>query len=849
MYTQVVDPADSCCTLLRYSPLPGLRYFLRVEGSDITSEIAWFETPEELDAPMIEPKSNLTHPVVFRDFSVTGALRSARLYVTGLGLYWVQINEKRVGQEYLTPNCNDYDDHVQYQSYDVLEHLQSGNRIEIHLGDGWYKGRFGLQHLENIYGSTYLACAKLVLNYEDGHRETVRTDEHWRCRQSAVASSNIYDGEIVDATRDCTATYPVTLVNPGLNLVPRTSLPILVQHQIRPILITSPSGEQILDFGQNFAGFVSFRCKLNQGQTLRLQAGEVLQNGCFYRENLRTAKAEYVYTSDGTQKAVAPQFTFYGFRYMLVEGMDSVNPDDFVGCVLYSDLEQTVSIKTDNGKINRLLQNCLWGQRSNFVDVPTDCPQRDERLGWTGDAEVFSKTACYQMNCQAFYAKYLQDISIDQKQMGGIVPMFSPTMKQGQNGCAVWTDAATIIPWNLYQFYGDTELLRSHFPMMEAHVQTIIREDQAHGAKRLHNFGFHLGDWLSQDGMTANSLKGATDEFFIASAYYYQSVKLTALAADALQETEKASYYCGIAEEIKSAILREYFTPNGRLSIDTQTAYTICIMFGLWVDKARLIEGFASRLKRDCYTIRGGFVGAPQLIQSLISCGLENEAFRILFSEAYPGWLHCVNLGATTIWERWNALNPDGSISSTGMNSLNHYSFGAVAEAFYGYIAGLQPAAPGFKKVSIAPKFNYRLRNLEFSYLSVSGMFQVNYCISPDNQIHLEVIIPYGAEATLYLPDREPQILSGGKYQFTVTTDIDYRHPFSVDSAIADLVANPQPSELLKKAAPVLYYFLSTNDMGLNGMSLRELTRLDSFKVPEDRIIALDQALRAITVG
>lgn len=840
VYSQPLELTQSFGTELVFQPEKESRYRLVIHCGSYASDPAYFETGTNFDARFITPCEPLTAPVLLRRFACGEKLRSARLYITGVGLYEAYLNGKKVGNEYLTPYCTDYNSCLQYQTFDVTDALQQENCLEIMLGDGWYKGRFGLKHRENIYGSEYAAAAKLVMRYSDGSCCVLTTDESWLARPSHVTFNNIYDGETQDDTRDTSQTCACRFCEKTFPVKERRSLPVVVHETLTPTLIRSPKGEQILDFGQNFSGFVSFSVPLQKGQTVRLTAGEVLQKGCFYRENLRTAKATFCYTSDGVRKTVAPHFTFYGFRYMLVEGMNRVDPADFTGNVIYSALRQTACIQTGNPKMDRLLQNCLWGQKSNFLDVPTDCPQRDERLGWTGDAQVFSRTACYQMDCRAFYDKYLMDIASDQAQRNGALPVYSPSFGDAENAYSVWGDAATIIPWNLYLFYGDKSLLRKHFPIMESYVQSIYRQDK----NRLYDFGFHLGDWLSQDGNSPSALKGATDEYLIASVYYYNSAKLTAQAAQALTMPEKEHFYSELAQQIRQAILNEYFTPSGRLAVDTQTAYTICITFDLYKEKQKLLDGFRARLVKDCYKIKGGFVGATQLIQALIKMDMTEEAFRILYAEAFPSWLYCVNLGATTIWERWNSLSPDGSISGTEMNSMNHYSFGAVAESFYGYIAGLQPVKPAFKQAVIEPKFNYRLQKLEFAFDSASGRYVVNYS-AQGNTILLHVEIPFGASAELILPDLR-KMLDAGSYDFTFPSPVEMEHPFSIEMPMCELFANEKSAALLKAIAPTAYQFLTTSDLGVNGMPLRALAGIDAFAAMGSKMELIDKKLRAL---
>ena len=845
IYNKELDYSHNYATDIDLDLEKETRYVVSITCGEENGK-GYFETGTNFDCPFISPEKDISHPVVFKRFVAEKQVKSARLYVTGLGLYEAFINGQKVGNEFLTPNCNNYNAYLQYQTYDISDSVKKENIIEIALGDGWYKGRFGLRHRENIFGDKYVTAAKIIICYEDGTKAVISTDDTWSARASFVTSSSIYDGECVDYTRKIKETFAVRYVASIWHVTERISPAIVVKHTIKPVLYVSPRGEQILDFGQNFSGFVSINCKLKYGQRVRLVAGEVLQNECFYRDNLRSAKAEFVYISDGEQRIVRPQFTFFGFRYMLVEGIDQVSAQDFIGNVIYSDLENTTTIDTANEKMNRLLSNCLWGQRSNFVDVPTDCPQRDERLGWTGDAEVFSGTACYQMDCRAFYEKYLTDLRVEQIELNGGIPGYAPSFyEEKESSRSIWADASTIIPWNLYRYYGNKEVLKKHFPLMKDYADFIINQDNENGGSRLYNFGFHLGDWLSQDGISPNALKGGTSEYFIASVYYYNTIKVVADTAAILSDCENEKYYREIQDAIKKAILSEYFTQTGRLAIDTQTAYVICAKFDLYANKEKLTKGFAKRLKKDNYQIKGGFVGATQLVQSMIKCGLVDDAFRVLYNESFPGWFYCVNLGATTIWERWNSLNPDGSISGTEMNSLNHYSYGAVAEAFYAYIAGLCNEEVAFKKFTIRPQFNYRLKKLDFSYESVAGRFIINYQLQKNKKVGFYIEIPYGVQATFEYGKIKKELTVGANV-FEIELDCDLGKPFSVDSKVCDLLSYEKSSEVIKQVAPALHRYITHNDIGINGDSFRKLCSIAAFSIPQASFDLINEKLKEV---
>ena len=755
----------------------------------------------------ITPSAALDCPVLWRDFPA-GDVAQATLEITGLGLYRAMINGQRVGADYLTPGFNDYDDRLRVQTYDVTGLLAANNRLSVWLGNGWYKGRLGLDGgRENTWGDRYLLAARLTLRHKDGSESILETDERWLAARSPIMSGNIYDGEVRDDTREAGDPVPCVVADVTYNVQAPVSPAIRVVEELHPSLIVTPKGEKVLDFGQNAAGIIRFVNRLPKGQTLRIQTGEVLQQGCFYRENLRSAKSEFMYTSDGVVKDVEPTFTFFGFRYAKVEGLETVDPADFTMLVLSSDLRPTLRCETSHQKLNRLMKNTFWGLRSNFVDVPTDCPQRDERLGWTADTQVFVNTACYLADCKAFYRKYMQDLRADQtRYYGGDVPAYSPSLKGAAvHGGAVWADAATIIPWNIYCNYGDEELLRETYPLMRDYVEYQIAEDIKNGGTHLLFPAFTFGDWLAQDGMTDQSLKGGTEDAFIQAVYLMQSVRLTAQAAEVLGEAQDAHRYAHLADEIREALMEEYITPGGRLALDTQTAYVLALKHGLYRDKAKLIACFRTRLKKDFYRITCGFTGAPLMLPVLLENGMTDVAYRMLLSEEFPGWLYSVNLGATTIWERWNSLEADCSISGTGMNSLNHYAYGSVCEAVFAHVCGLRNAAPGWKAATIAPKLNGRIRHSNIVFDSPAGQWTVAWNIRDDGSVLLDAIVPEGATATVVLPDHPDnatETVAGGSYHWQYQPTVDYLHPYSVQSMMMELLENEEAVRLLTEKAP-----------------------------------------------
>ena len=800
----------------------------------------------------ITPSVDIACPLLFRQFQADD-VASAELQITGLGLYCAFLNGERVGDRYLSPGFNDYQAYLRYQTYDVSHLIRQENRLTVLLGNGWYKGRFGLDGGRgNTYGDRLLLAVKLTITHRDGAKTTLATDSDWLATSSCITQNGIYDGESRDDTLPTGSPVPCVPAELPCEPEPDFSPPIRSRITLTPALIVSPKGEYILDFGQNMAGIVRFVNRLPRGRTIRLRFGETLQSGCFYNENLRSAAAVYEYTSDGAEKLVEPYFTFYGFRYALVEGLDAPDPADFSALALQSDLKKTIEAQTDSAKINRLLENALWSQRSNFLDVPTDCPQRDERLGWTGDAQVFCATACYQMRCKDFYRKYLRDLREDQtRHYRGDIPMFSPSLGGAAGpGGAVWADAAVIIPWTLYRFYGDITLLNESYPMMRDYAETLIAKDQAGGERHIPRSGFTFGDWLALDGVNEQAFKGGTDDCYILSVYYWNSVRLCALAAGELGLRKDAARYAALASEIREAILDEFFTRSGRLSIDTQTGYVLALSFGLYRDKDVLLQGFRSRLKRDSYRMKTGFCGTPLLLPALLQNGMADEAFRFLYNDSFPGWLYCVNLGATTIWERWNSILPDGAISASGMNSLNHYAYGSVAEAVYGDIAGLRCGEHGWKSAVIAPKIDRRMRFIRVAYDSPCGRYVSEWRRGRDGSITLEVTIPPGTRARIippHHPDNRVFDEGAGGFSMTYQPAVDLLHPWSADSLLIDLMNDPAASALIQAKIPALYHALSSEESALLYDSLASVAQM--LPMIDERLLPqLDAQLKAISI-
>ena len=878
---------------------PETRYYWKVRvwadnGESAESPAAWFETAKGGDwkADWITPCTPKEMQMsVFKTFSVTKPVARCRMYLTGVGLYELYINGEKQGDECLLPGFCDYDTWIQYQTWEIT--LQSGeNEIEVLLGDGWYKGWYGLRQTQENYGDRLACIGELHIFYEDGTAEVITTDPTWQARKSRVVSSGIYPGEVYDAALDISETFPVEKADLDKGkLSPRLSPPIKIHERIKPVeLIHTPAGETVLDMGQNMVGWLGFHCKAPKGTKLYFQFGEILQDGNFYNDNLRTAKAEFTYIADGNECDVRQHFTFYGYRFVKITGWDG-EPDvnDFRGLAIHSEMEELGDIETSDPLVNQLIHNAKWGQKGNFVDVPTDCPQRDERYGWTGDAQIFSGTACFNMDTYAFYTKYGKDIYAEQQKLNGSVPDVVPVANYPGDGSTAWGEAATVIPWNVYLHYGDKGILKRQYASMKAWVDYMKGEDDRSGGRRLWQSGFHYGDWLALDGNVEGGVYGATDPHLIASGYYYHSTMIVAKAAKLLGKEADAEAYGRLAEEIRNAFIREYFTPAGNLSVDTMTAYVVVLYMGLTPDYAyeRVRRGLLNKLKKNRYHLNTGFVGTPYLCRMLSENGMNDLAYHLLLEKGFPGWLYEVLMGATTVWERWNSVLPDGKISGTEMNSLNHYAYGSIVEWMYRNMLGIQPMeeGAGFKKFRVAPAPNYQISWAKGCLRSAAGMIKSSWTID-GKKLKMIVTVPFDAEAEIVLPDadvKEIKKLRGkgesnggssadsvcessdsnnsgirritqtgssvtveaeaGTYIFEYEPTKPYRKVYSIDSPMEELMENPKTRKILEEN-----YLCRFKNIPFEKelFTLEELMNGPFTSLPREEWEALDAKLRSV---
>lgn len=817
------EQADSLAYPVELALEPRTRYFWQVTvlsdaGEEADSEVQWFETSkmsEEWTGKWLTCDSTeKRHPIFSKEIAPAKEVAKARLYVTGLGLYEAYIDGKKVGDEYLTPYSNNYNRWVQYQTYDITDQIAGGGKLSILLGNGWYKGRFGFSAFEDkgYYGNEWKVIADVVLTYTDGTEEVIGTDESWTVTRSRIMFSNLYDGEQIDATApELPAEEPTVCDAPKGRLEARRSLPVVAHEHIKPVeLIHTPAGEQVFDMGQNFAGIFTFRVKEPAGTKIHIQTGEVLQKGNFYNENLRSAKSEYIYISDGNETVIRPHFTYYGYRYVKVEGVSDLKIEDFTGLALYSDIEMGGDVETGHDLVNQLVSNVRWGMKGNFIDVPTDCPQRDERMGWTGDTQVFSPTATFLADTYAFYSKYLHDMYTEQMDLDGMVPDVVPSAGVHSTAC-VWGDSSCIIPWNMYQFYGDKKILENQYDSMRNWVDYISRVDgDNHGWRSV----FHYGDWLALDNPSGKTdeVMGGTDEGYIANVYYAASAGIVAKAARVLGYEADAKTYQALCDEQFEEVKKEYFSQTGRCCIKTQTALILALKYHLSEN-----EELTKKTLRLLFQISGdklktGFTGMPLMCPVLSENGMNDLAYTLLLNEDYPGWLHEVKLGATTVWERWNSLDENGDISSTGMNSLNHYAYGSILEWVFRYVTGFRVSEehPGSRHLLIAPTLNWKLKRAKGSYHSAAGTYETSWELADPSHVTVKVTVPFGCTAEIVLPLVSQETLAdqsnplfadvrdgkcfvgAGTYEVSYETTKPAKKMYSTYTPIQELVNNPE---------------------------------------------------------
>lgn len=710
-------------------------------------------------------------PMLRTTFAVEGEIQAARAYITSLGLYEAELNGERVGDQVFTPGWTSYDSRLQYQTYDVTDLLQPGeNAIGVMLGDGWYRGYLGWSDRRNLYGERLALLLQLRITYTDGRVQVVGSDASWKATTGPILMSDIYNGERYDARLEqpgwSRAGYgegdwiDVRLVDhPKDILIAPAGPPVRRIEEIAPVAILhTPAGETVFDMGQNMVGWVRLRVRGDAGTTVTLRHAEVLdRDGNFYTDNLRNAAQTVRYTlKGGGEEVYEPRFTFQGFRYVAVDGLPGApTTESLTGIVIHSDMTPTGSFETSNTAINQLQHNIVWGQKGNFLDVPTDCPQRDERMGWTGDAQVFAPTAAFNMDVAGFFTKWLGDLAADQKPNGAIPFVIPDVLTRGSRiggGATGWADAGVVIPWTLYLVYGDTRILEAQYESMRAWVGYM---QQRAGEDFIWDGDFHFGDWLAYSTDRSDYPGATTDKDLIATAYFAYSTSLLQRIAAILGREDDAARYGTLVNDIKEAFRSEYVTPNGRMASNTQTAYALALSFGLMPEgqEAQAARRLAQDVRAFGNHLTTGFLGTPLLSQSLSDHGYLDVAYALLNQDTYPSWLYPITMGATTIWERWDGIKPDGSFQNPGMNSLNHYAYGAIGAWLYRVVASLEadPEEPGYKHLRVQPQPGGGLTRARAALNTMYGL-AVSAWELVDGQFRLDVTVPPNTHATVRLP-------------------------------------------------------------------------------------------------
>ncbi|MFV0503526.1 MAG: family 78 glycoside hydrolase catalytic domain [Lachnospirales bacterium] len=783
---------------------PATKYYCQVKISDNSETSPWSDVfyfltslEEKWCSPFISAEIgnyiNESKGTYLRgEFNIEKTIQSAYGFTTSLGLYNFYLNGKKVGNDEMTPGWTSYNRNLLYQSYDVTDYLKKGeNCAGALLGAGWYKGVIGLTKARNNYGEKTAFSMKIIINYTDGTKGSIYTNENWKGVDSPVIFSEIYDGETYDANKEIknwcevgTKTEPselwrnVDIVDFNNDIIrPQSGSRVKVIEEIPcKELIITPKNEKVLNFGQNLTGRLKITATGKVGDIIELRCFEVLdKDGNVYLDNMRAAKTTIKYIFDRDKEVTFnPIFTFMGFQYAKIISYPSeIKEDNFVAQVMHSEMEDTGTIETSNPLLNQLHHNFLWGLKGNFLDIPTDCPQRDERLGWTGDAQIFCRTAMYLKNSYTFYKKWMVDVAVDQTEDGGVahvVPNIEEgrtagnwLLSQGEHSASAWADVAVIVPWTMYLMYGDKEILKRQYKSMKAWINFM----ETHSTDYIWNYKLQFGDWVALDA-EEGSYFGATPNDLTCTAYFAYSTGIFSKIAKVLGETEDYKKYCNLYSSIVNKFQETFFTSDGTMTAQTQTAHIIALYFKL--TPKNLIEKTVDSLKKLLDKENGhlvtGFVGTPYFCHALSENNALKEAYDLLLKEDFPSWLYQVKMGATTIWEHWDGIKPDGTMWSPGMNSFNHYAYGAIGEWFYRVMLGLEvdENVAGFKHAIIRPRIGGGLNYVDGNFDSIYGKYKIRW--DYQDTVTLKITIPPNASATVVL-DNAKEILNNDSLDFT----------------------------------------------------------------------------------
>ncbi|WP_051480637.1 alpha-L-rhamnosidase [Cellulomonas sp. KRMCY2] len=728
---------------------------------------------------------------------VHGTVTRAALAVTALGIVECYVGGRAVSDEVLTPGWSAYEWRLRYRTHDVTQLVREAGAhlvLGLALGRGWACGRLGYTGGRAFYAQEPSAIAELCIEFADGHVQTIVTDASWQAGPSCVTANDLYDGQSIDARlRDDSWLSPGAMLNDwggvhpvefdSSRLVAYRSPVVRRQETLGPLAIwTSGSGSTLVDFGQNLVGWVRLRARGEPGSVITVRHAEVLDHGELGVRPLRSALATDRFVLSGADDTFEPTFTAHGFRYAQVDGFPGIlQADDLEAVVVHTDLDRIGAFECSDPAVTRLHENVVWSLKGNVLDVPTDCPQRDERLGWTGDLAVVAPAAAYLFDVSAFLDDWMADLAAEQRAADGRVPFVVPDLLKldqkargmfpPMESVAIWSDVAAWLPWTLWQAYGDREALTRHFPAMVAHVRRVERLLSARG---LWEGGFQFGDWLDPDAPADDAAKAKADKAVVATAAFYRSAAITAAAARVLDDAPTADAMTGLAARLRGAFREHFVYDGGHVVSDCQTVYALAICFGLLDGSERDVAGarLASLVAGSGYRIATGFAGTPFVLDALTDTGHVQSAYRMLLQPEPPGWMYPIRMGATTMWERWDSMLPDGSINPGEMTSFNHYAFGSVADWLHRVVLGIAPGSPGYGDVIIAPRAGGGLSWARGSLRTPRGLVSLSWSRGDGDSITLDVSVPDGMRAIVRLPGEPEHQLAGGQRSFRYTTHV-----------------------------------------------------------------------------
>ncbi|MBP2327053.1 alpha-L-rhamnosidase [Kibdelosporangium banguiense] len=762
------------------------------EWSDPSTVEAALLAPEDWTARFISPLAlggvGTPAPIVSRAFTLRPGVVSARLYATAHGVYSATLNGQEVGNEVLAPGWTSYHHRLRCQIHDITSLLRSGdNEIRFLLGNGWYRGRLGWSGRRALYGDRLALLAQVEVTYDDGSVEVIGTDASWSAHNSGILADDLYDGQRTDLRPVESTVDEVEVLAEDLgSLVAPEGPPVRVTDVLPAVRVwRSPSGKTLVDFGQNLVGWVRIKARDTRvGTEVVVRHAEVLENDELGTRPLRSAKATDTYLLDDADEVeLEPSLTFHGFRYAEISGLD-VLAEDVQAVVIGTDLRRTGWFSCSDPDLEQFHRNVVWSMRGNFLDVPTDCPQRDERLGWTGDIQIFVPTASFLFDTAGFLSSWLADLAADQLPDGAVPFVVPDVLRTPAPTAAAWGDAATIVPWALYRAYGDPQILQRQFDSMRGWVDKIASLT----ADGVWAGGFQFGDWLDPTAPPDNPAAAKADRDVVATAHLARSAEIVADAAQVLGLD--GEHYRKLAAATREAFARHYVTPSGRILSDAPTIYALALEWALLPtagQRRNAADQLADLVRTNGFRIATGFVGTPLVTDALTASGHTELAFRLVLAKDCPSWLYPVTMGATTIWERWDSMLPDDTVNPGEMTSFNHYALGAVADWFHRVVAGLSPAAPGYRHITIKPVPHHALTHAAAQHHTPYGEAASSWR-REDGQLVIEAVIPPGVTATVHLPGTSPFDIRHGRHSWTVPDPRPTDRPITT---IRDLIDTP----------------------------------------------------------